>query len=337
MSDRKPLHSFWGPRYWPTWAGLAFLRLICLLPHRLALGIGKWLGRLAHRAAGTRRAIVRRNIELCFPDLSVARRDDMAQRHFEALGMSLIEIGLARWATDRTHLKIGRLEGYEHIERAIDGGQGRNPAERPFHDARDHRVAHLALRIPAVRRGLPQEPQRVHDRVATNSGREQSRPKRHDREARHQEAWYAACAIVAPVWYAPDQSYNAQGRRVILPFFGGTEPCTRQRRHRSRASVKAVVDAVLPAPARPTATYEFTRSTATARELPRATTRRRTRRTLHASCSRSTYPQMPGAVLLGASQIQEPAGTSYPDYYSPTWTHRSSLRAAASQLASYGN
>ena len=44
----------------------------------------------------------------------------LARRHFEALGMSLIEMGLARWASNRTHLRIGRLEGLEHLQKAID-------------------------------------------------------------------------------------------------------------------------------------------------------------------------------------------------------------------------
>ena len=101
--DRKPLHHFWGPRYWPTWVGMAILRMVCLLPHRIALGIGRVLGRLAERLAGSRRAVVRRNIGLCFPDLSATDRNALARRHFEALGMSLIEMGLGRWAGDRWH------------------------------------------------------------------------------------------------------------------------------------------------------------------------------------------------------------------------------------------
>ena len=75
---------------------MGLLRLSCLLPYRLQLGLGKLLGRMMHSVAGKRRAIVRRNIELCFPELSIADRNGLAQRHFEALGASLIEMGLGR-------------------------------------------------------------------------------------------------------------------------------------------------------------------------------------------------------------------------------------------------
>ncbi|MDX1516423.1 MAG: lipid A biosynthesis acyltransferase, partial [Woeseiaceae bacterium] len=122
--DRKPLSSFWTPRYWPAWLGIAILRLICLLPHRLSLGIGRLIGRLAHRFAGSRRDIVRRNLELCFPDLSADDLDDLVRRHFEALGMSVIEMGLGRWATDDFHRRHATLEGREHLEAAVASGRG---------------------------------------------------------------------------------------------------------------------------------------------------------------------------------------------------------------------
>jgi lauroyl/myristoyl acyltransferase len=122
--DRKPLLTFWTPRYWPAWLGMGVLRFICVLPHPVSMGIGRLIGRVAHAAGGTRRAIVRRNIELCFPELTPAERDTMAKAHFLALGMSLIEMGLGRWGSDKIHRKLGRLEGIEHLNSAIESGKG---------------------------------------------------------------------------------------------------------------------------------------------------------------------------------------------------------------------
>ena len=90
-TERKPLSSFWAPKYWPTWFGMGLLRLVCLLPHRVALTIGRGLGRIAYRIGGSRRAIVQRNIELCFPDLTDQERKDLIAEHFDALGMLVIE------------------------------------------------------------------------------------------------------------------------------------------------------------------------------------------------------------------------------------------------------
>ena len=51
--ERRPLYHYWQPKYWPTWLGIAFLRLTCLLPYRRQIGLGKAIGRLGHRVAST--------------------------------------------------------------------------------------------------------------------------------------------------------------------------------------------------------------------------------------------------------------------------------------------
>ena len=122
--DRKPLSSFWTPRYWPTWFGMGLLRLVCLLPHRAALAFGRVIGRLAHRLGGSRRAVVRRNIELCFPELTAQKRDALAYEHFKALGMTVIEMGLGRWASDGQLTSITTINGLEHLQAAVEEGQG---------------------------------------------------------------------------------------------------------------------------------------------------------------------------------------------------------------------
>ena len=116
MKQKKTLRNYWAPQYWPTWIGLGCLRLICLLPHPRALAVGRVFGRLAHRVAGERRAIVRRNIELSFPELSTAERNTLAYKHFLALGMSAIELGQGRWASDRTIQDLCDIEGLEYVE-----------------------------------------------------------------------------------------------------------------------------------------------------------------------------------------------------------------------------
>ena len=85
-TERKPLSQYWTPNYWPLWVGFGFLRVCCLLPYKAQIKFGELIGRLAHRIGATRRAISRRNIELCFPELSATQRDQLALEHFEALG-----------------------------------------------------------------------------------------------------------------------------------------------------------------------------------------------------------------------------------------------------------
>ncbi len=215
MSDRKPLSSYRAPRYWPVWIGMGLLRIVCLLPHRLALGIGSLIGRAAHAAGGSRRAIVRRNIELCFPELSASERDALALEHFKALGMALIEMGLGRWASDRHLQSITKLTGAEHVTAALDAGRGVIMLAAHFTTLEvSGRV--LAKAIPPFdavfrknRSEFMTELQRTGREVSASATIEKRDIKKMVRSLRGGRA----------VWYAPDQSYNRKGSEVI-EFFG---------------------------------------------------------------------------------------------------------------------
>lgn len=213
--DRKPLSSYRAPRYWPIWLGMGLLRLVCLLPHRMALAVGRMLGRLAHAVGGSRVAIVRRNIELCFPDLSEKERNDLAYEHFQALGMSVIETGIARWSSLAHLQSITKLVGVEHILDALATGRGVIMLGAHFTTLEiSGRV--LTRELPPLdavyrknRSDFLTELQRSGRERSVDSTIEKRDIKRVVRSLRANRA----------VWYAPDQSYNRKGAEVI-DFFG---------------------------------------------------------------------------------------------------------------------
>ena len=213
--ERKPLSSYWGPRYWPVWLGMGILRLICLLPHRMALAIGRILGRVAHLVGGSRRAVVRRNIELCFPELSPGERDALGFEHFKALGMTVIEMGLGRWASDRHLRSITKLTGIEHVQKALASGKGVILLSAHF-TTLEIMGRVLAQNMPpfdaVFRRNRSEfmtELQRTGRERSAESTIEKRDIKKMVRSLRANRA----------VWYAPDQSYNRKGSEVIK-FFG---------------------------------------------------------------------------------------------------------------------
>lgn len=217
MSDanRKPLSRFIAPRFWPAWAGLALLRLSCLLPYRVQLGIGKGLGRLAHRLLGERRAITRRNLELCFPELSLMERDALALAHFEALGMSIIEMALGRWASDRKLLAMTRIEGVEHVRDALNSGRGVILLSAHFSSLEiSGRV--LSLNIPPFDAVFRRNRSDFMTEIL-RTGREKS--ARRTIEKNDIKSMIRSLREGVPVWYAPDQSYNRK-QSALLPFFG---------------------------------------------------------------------------------------------------------------------
>ncbi len=216
--DRKPLSSYKGPRYWPIWIGMGVLWLICKLPHRAALAVGRVLGRLALRLAGSRRAVVRRNLELCFPELSTTERDELTRQHFEALGMSLIEMGIGRWASDEELTTLMALEGVEHLEAAVAEQRGIILLSAHFTtlEASGRVLAQHCPPFDAVYRRNRSE----FITELLRHGRELSADG--TIEKRDIRQMVRSLKNARPVWYAPDQSYDRKGAEVI-EFFG--VPC----------------------------------------------------------------------------------------------------------------
>lgn len=212
---RKPLHRYVAPNYWPAWLGLGLLRVVCRLPHRAALGIGRLFGRLACRLARRRRAVVARNLELCFPELDAAERDRLTRRHFEALGMSFVEMGLGRWASDERLTPLTTLEGVDHVLAAVNEGRGVILLSAHFTTLEiSGRI--LKLHIPPFDAVFRRSRSAFVTEVL-RTGRERSAAR--TIEKRDIKAMVRSLRQGRIVWYAPDQSYNRKGAEVV-PFFG---------------------------------------------------------------------------------------------------------------------
>ena len=120
---RKPLYYFWTPNYWYLWMFLGLLRLSCLLPYPTQLRIFKAAGRLLHRFDTKRKLTARRNIQLCFPELSAAERNALVLAHYEAVGASLMEFGLARWKSHEEIIAMSQIEGTENLTGPLSRGE----------------------------------------------------------------------------------------------------------------------------------------------------------------------------------------------------------------------
>ena len=218
MSERKPLSSYRAPATWPVWFGMGLLRLVCLLPNGPLYAIGRALGRIAYRAGGTRRAIVRRNIELCFPELDAAARDALVHQHFKALGTSVIELGLGRWASIERLEAMTELVGLEHLENGLASGRGVILLSAHF------TTLEIMGRVLAANTapfdGVYRKNRSEFITELQRSGRERSVAR--TIEKRDIKRMVRALRKGRAVWYAPDQSYDRKGSEVI-EFFG--VPC----------------------------------------------------------------------------------------------------------------
>lgn len=89
---------------------LGLLRLIHVLPLGTQAWLGRCLGRVLYRAAAARRHVALRNLELCFPDWDLGKREALVREHFQWLGRSMLERGVLWYASP------ARLRSLIHVE-----------------------------------------------------------------------------------------------------------------------------------------------------------------------------------------------------------------------------
>jgi KDO2-lipid IV(A) lauroyltransferase len=112
------------PRYWLLWLGIGLLWLLVQLPYPVIYRLGTALGRLAMRVMKSRARIARRNLELCFPAMSVAEREALLVKNFESLGMGLMETGMAWfWPTHRV-ARWTETSGVNEVVELLEQKQG---------------------------------------------------------------------------------------------------------------------------------------------------------------------------------------------------------------------
>ncbi len=215
QAGRPSLSRFWTPPYWPLWLGIGLLRLSCLLPYRWHIALGEALGRAAWRVAGKRRAIARRNIGLCFPEMGPDEQDALTRAHFASLGASIMEMALGRWGNTEKLLALTRVKGAEHVWEHTNQGKGVILLSAHF--------TTLEICGPALGNALPPFDavfRRNKNPLITEllrSGRERS--ARRTIEKKDIKSMVRSLRAGVPVWYAPDQAYNRK-QSALLPFFG---------------------------------------------------------------------------------------------------------------------
>jgi KDO2-lipid IV(A) lauroyltransferase len=211
VSDAPALYA---PRYWPTWIGFGLLRLSALLPWRAMMAIGRGLGRVTLRLLPRRGRIAEINLRLCFPELDPEARSALVRRHFESLGMGMMDVMAAWWKPDAKFLPLVSIHGRENVERAFAGGKGIIfltahftsieaggrflcelgpilPMYRPNENPVIERVM-TAQRVRHVERTIPRDDVRLMLRtLRENKG----------------------------IWFAPDQNFGHK-HSVFSPFFG---------------------------------------------------------------------------------------------------------------------
>lgn len=179
--------------------------------------IGATLGWLAPRLAKSRTRIVRRNLELCFPDQPEHVREQWVADHFRALAQSIVDRGVLWYGTPGAIKEMVTQTGADRINELT--AQGRPVILlAPHFIGLDAAATRLTMEVPSgATMYTPQSDPQVDAIVAAGRKRFNevflvSRKDgvrdliRHLRERR-------------PVYYLPDMDFGRQGA-TFAPFFG---------------------------------------------------------------------------------------------------------------------
>lgn len=90
---------------------LALLRRLQAWPLAWQAALGRGLGAVLYRLAGSRRKVALRNLALCLPELDEAARQALVRQHFGWLARSLLERGLLWYAPPERLKQLIQVEG----------------------------------------------------------------------------------------------------------------------------------------------------------------------------------------------------------------------------------
>lgn len=234
--EPTPLTRFVGPRYWPTWLFVAWLRLTAALPWRFAIGLHRLLGRALYLLLPSRRHIVLRNLEICFPELAAAERRALARRHFASFGASIAEIAIAWFATAKRARPPMRVEGLEHLEAALAAGRGAILYSGHF-TTLELAAQYIDRLTPSFAFMFKTRSNALLDALQTRGRRRSARMSVNNSDVR---GMLRMLRRNAAVWYAPDQAHSGR-HALLMPFFGEPAMTNTATMRLARISGTAVV------------------------------------------------------------------------------------------------
>ncbi|MBL4782159.1 MAG: lysophospholipid acyltransferase family protein [Porticoccaceae bacterium] len=207
--------SHYAPRYWLSWLVVGLSWLLAKIPGRLQRRLSNGLARLLIKTKSSRTKTIRRNIELCFPELSAQEKLDLAEKNLASTILLLFDLLDLIWGTVTDIDKRGELHGEEHLQKAVDSGKpliilaghfngfvlgfARLAQLLPYH------VVYRRMDNPVLEAQLYQRATRKH-RITSI----------HRKEITHMLTQLKNNGVVVIV---PDQDFGKK-RSVFIPFFG---------------------------------------------------------------------------------------------------------------------
>ena len=206
--------DYWHPKFWPTWVTLGILRTVALLPYRGQIFLGKILGRVLQTLFPSRQRVVDINLQLCFPEKSIAERNKIKNANFQNLGIALLEMTMCWWWPESRLRSLVEIRGREHIETVLDSGRGVILLTGHFTSLEiGGRLFTLSMPLQAMYRTQKNRLLDSYLYTRRKSYLENAISRKNTRQM------IRGIKQLIPTWYAPDQNF-ANEKNVFVPFMG---------------------------------------------------------------------------------------------------------------------
>lgn len=209
--SHHPLH----PRNWGQAISIGLLWLIARLPVNWAIPLGRGVGRLAYHTLPRRRYIVRRNLQLCFPEMGRQERELWVKENFAYTGRGIAEVALAWFGGAGTDRIPCQFHGLEHLHEAIHG-------QRPVILLSGHFCClELAARLIGSRVRVAGIYKPIRKKPVLDSTMRRCRERNVGAVVSRDDIRGMLRQLKAglPVWFAGDQHVR-HADQVFAPFFG---------------------------------------------------------------------------------------------------------------------
>ena len=219
----KPLKDkpLWHPLLWPYWLVVAILFCLALLPMATKQKLGVKIGRLAKEKMKSRARVTRRNIQLCFPELTDEQLDERLEQAYIACARGFLESIHAWWRDVTPYVDNLKITGEEHLKEAQSRGKG------IFLIGGHYSIFDFALPLFAYQLSNPGYMYRPNDNPVIEWMIERGRRRHCGIKAfskRENDNMIKFLKSGGEVWYACDQDFGWK-TKVFVPFFGIQTGC----------------------------------------------------------------------------------------------------------------
>jgi len=207
------MSEFLHPKYIPTWLVLGLMRLVVFIPFKWQWKIARALSYIIKPLMSSKTRIVKINLQKCFPQLNQKKRDELAEKHFQSVTMSLFEVANCFYMSPKRLQKMTKVNNKQILQQSLNDKKnviilighfttmvfaGRILAEH-FHFADIYRPQNNKLFDHVM---IQQFTQYGIDMIKVKDSKKIIKTLKSG----------------VPIWYAPDQDLRSSGS-VFAPFF----------------------------------------------------------------------------------------------------------------------